>query len=322
MEEELSQAFDRIGGNLYKTATRVTRAAQFNQSVWGRKVLARLNILGEKIGRSLLFRGRPVKVDGHLMYVAGRSAPSISFSTELLAERYEQEITKVLNDEVLPGIAVLDIGAHVGCHTLLAARLVGPGGKVFAFEPSPDNFALLQKNVTLNGYDNVVLIQKAVADRSGTVTFYLSPEGNDRNSIYEDSRTPQLGTSLEVSSVSIDDFLEQQGWPQIHLIKVDVEGAEQLVLKGMSKLLERTRDLVLIIEFAPACIRNSGFPPESFLAALASNGFSVNVLQGVDAAKPISPEMFLSFAKEVELQGMKNLLCYRRNLGTDKALHG
>ncbi len=313
MEEQLSQAPDRIGGNLYNAGRRIATAARFNRSVWGRKVLARLNILGEKIGRLLLLRGRPIKVDGHLMYLVGRAGPSISFSTELLSERYEQETAKVLKDEVLPGMTVLDIGAHVGCHSLLAARLVGPSGKVFAFEPSPDNCVLLHKNMALNGYNNVVLIPKAVADRSGTVTFHLSPEGNDRNSIYESSRTSQLGTSVEVSTVSVDDFLEQQGWPQVHLVKVDVEGAEPLVLKGMSKLLERTRELTLIVEFAPACIRDGGFPPESFLAALASNGFSVNVLQGEDPAKPIGPEMFLSFAKQVESEGMKNLLCYRRN---------
>jgi FkbM family methyltransferase len=308
----MSRVLDHLRGSVYRTARYVATSAGFEESVWGRKVLARLNIIGEKVGRMLVLRGRPFKVDGHLMYLAGRSGPSVSFSTELLSERYEPETGKILKEILRPGMNVLDIGAHVGCHALLAARLVGPEGKVYAFEAAPDNFALLQKNIALNGYRNILPVPKAVAEKTGTVTFCLSPEGNDRNSIYASSRAGELKKTLEVPAVSLDDFLEQEGWPKIDFVKIDVEGAEPLVLKGMTRLLDRSSEITLIAEFAPACIRDGGCAPAGFLEALANCGFQIRVLEREGSSTPLHSERFASFAKHVESEGMKNLMCYRQ----------
>ncbi len=307
----MSRILDRIGNGIFKTAKSVAAAAGFERSVWGRGLLARFNIVGEKVGRVLVLRGRPVKVDGHLVYLAGRAGPSIAFSTELLSERYEQEIAKILKESLRPGMYVLDVGAHVGCHALLAARLVGPEGRVYAFEPSPDNFALLQKNIALNGYKNIVPVHKAVAEKTGTVSFHLSAEGNDRNSIYASSRAAHLSKTLEVPTLSLDDFLEQKGWPQIHFVKIDVEGAEPLVLRGMTKLLQRSSELKLIVEFAPACIQESGCAPVSFLEELASHEFHIHVLQAESSPTPLPSTGFASFVTQVEAEGMRNLVCYR-----------
>jgi FkbM family methyltransferase len=303
----------RISGHMYNAAKSVAHVLGFERNRRGGKALAHLNILGEKLTRVLLLRGRPFKVDGHLIYLAGRSGPSISFSSEVLSQKYEQETSSVLKTYVRPGMTVLDVGAHVGCHALLAARLVGSEGKVYAFEPSPDNFALLRKNVELNGYKNVDLIPKAVAEKTGTVTFHLSPEGNDRNAIFKSSRASGRGRSVEVQTVSLDDFLEQKGWPKVDFIKIDVEGAEPLVLQGMTRLLKRSTQLALIAEFAPACIKDSGRNPGDFLSQVAGCGFQINVLQGAGQTTPLHAADFTSFAQEVEKEGMKNLLCYKPN---------
>lgn len=309
----MSHVLDHISGTLYKTAKYVVTTAGFERNAGARKVLARLNVAGEKFSRLLFLRGRRFKVDGHLIYLAGRSGPSISFSTELLSDRYEQETSEALKAYIRPGMTMLDVGAHVGCHALLAARLVGPEGKVYAFEASPDNFALLRKNVELNGYRNIALVPKAVAEKTGTVTFHLSPEGNDRNSIYESSRSSGQGRSLQVPTVSLDDFLEQEGWPKVDFVKIDVEGAEPLVFQGMTKLLKRSTELVLIAEFAPACIKDSGRSPVDFLRDLANCGLRISVLHGQSQPAPLVSRDFASFALQVESEGMKNLLCYREN---------
>jgi len=141
------------------------------------------------------------------------------------------------------------------------------------------------------------------------VTFHLSPEGNDRNSIYASSRLRDSNNRLQVPAVSLDDFLEKEGRPRIDLVKIDVEGAEPLVLRGMSRLLERSERLTLIVEFAPACIRDGDASPMAFLDDLRKWGFRIRVLRGKDATIPLSREEFASFAQQVETEGMANLLC-------------
>lgn len=88
---------------------------------------------------------------------------------------YEKEIVALYKRLIRPGSLVVDVGGHAGYHVLKFARFVGPHGKVFAFEPSPDTFHILQKNVNRRRLKNVVLEQKCVADYSGECQFY-SPE--------------------------------------------------------------------------------------------------------------------------------------------------
>ena len=88
---------------------------------------------------------------------------------------YEPFETELLLSQLGPGNVVLDLGGNIGYYTLLFARRVGPSGKVFAFEPDPDNFALLQENIESNGYENVVLVPKAAADRAGPARLYAAP---------------------------------------------------------------------------------------------------------------------------------------------------
>lgn len=85
---------------------------------------------------------------------------------------FEPEVTEVFLSHVMPGDVVLDIGAHIGYYTVLAARSVGNEGRVIAFEPDPQNYSLLVKNVAKNGYRNVTAVQKAVSWNSGYAQLY------------------------------------------------------------------------------------------------------------------------------------------------------
>lgn len=308
----MARLIDRIGSSIYKSARYVATAAGLERNHWGGKVLAEFNILGERVSRTLLLRNRPFKVDGHLIYLADKTGPSVSFSTEVIGQKYEQETSGILKSLLRPGMAVVDVGAHVGCHALLAARLVGQQGRVYAFEASPENFLLLQKNVALNGYKNIECVQSAVSNRSGTITFHLSPEGNDRNSIYDNSRTGRPGKAVEVPATTLDEFMSAAGWPAVNLVKIDVEGAEPLVLEGMSELLRRTPSLALVVEFAPACLRESGHNPAGLLTAISDFGFTIEVLEGTNTPVPLPIPEFGTFVKRVETEGMRNLLCQSR----------
>src|SRR2546422_5286600 len=121
----------------------------------------------ERLVRAAI-RSDYAEVIGHRMHLDRRDILNLSVDGI-----YEPLVTELIQNEVKTGDVVLDIGAHIGYYTLMFAELVGPHGKVFAFEPVPSNFALLQKNVQFNGYHSVALIQKAVSDKEGKAVIYL-----------------------------------------------------------------------------------------------------------------------------------------------------
>lgn len=142
---------------------------------------------------------------------------------------YEYEKRVVFETTVTEGSVVFDIGAHVGFYTLLASVLVGPSGKVFAFEPAPRNLFYLKEHLRLNRITNVTVIEAAVSDSAGVVSF---DEGSD-------SSTGHISTEgqLKVRSVGLDEFVSQGEVPVPHYIKIDVEGAEKLMLLGARSVL-------------------------------------------------------------------------------------
>ncbi|MQF67523.1 FkbM family methyltransferase [SAR202 cluster bacterium AD-802-F09_MRT_200m] len=209
--------------------------------------------------------GQIFTVQGHQMVLAsGDGRPSIGMVTGV----FEEGTTRLFQRLLKPGMLVVDVGAHVGYYTMLAAKQVGPTGKVYAFEPDPDNYAALLKNIELNGYRSVVAIQKAVSDRVGDAQLYLSATVSGNHSMYHHG-TPERG-SLPIETTTMDTMLEELGWPQVNLVKIDVEGGETAVLDGMVQLLSSTARFNLILEFMPAFLHNAGVPQRQFLDKLAS----------------------------------------------------
>lgn len=149
---------------------------------------------------------------------------------------YDKQI--IFSEQILPGKIVYDIGAHVGFYTLLAAELAGPEGKVFAFEPVPNNIYFLKRHIQLNKLTNVDVIEAAVADFTGTTSFLVSLSG------LEGSLSAQ-GT-LEVNTVEIDDLVERGIILPPDYIKIDVEGAELKVLSGANKTLRKYRPVLFL----------------------------------------------------------------------------
>lgn len=186
---------------------------------------------------------------------------------------YEPLTGRLFTQTISPGAVVLDIGAHVGHYTLLAAHATGPDGRVFAFEPATENFELLRRNIRANGYKNVVALQKAVASRSGRRMLLLS-ESPDSHGFYEHPLSPARGT-YAVDCVSVDDFI---GEDRVDVVKIDIEGAESEALEGMDVTLDRNRDLVLFLEFNPSCIERAGVDPAALIGHLTSVGFDIRII--------------------------------------------
>lgn len=153
--------------------------------------------------------------------------------------RYEPECQDVFCKYVSRGLVVYDIGANVGFFTLLAAKLTGPEGKVFSFEPIPANQARLRKNVKVNKLPFVEVVPVCLGSSSGLVRF-ASGRTAAQHKIQEDG-------DMEVQMESVDSLV-LRGMPPPDFVKIDVEGAESEVLKGMVTLLSSGVPAKMLIE--------------------------------------------------------------------------
>jgi FkbM family methyltransferase len=197
--------------------------------------------------------------DGKLGYVFGENEP---------------EVQKTLIESLRVGDVVYDVGANIGFFTLIAARLVGASGCVYAFEPVPQVAEMLRANVELNGFDNVVVIEKAAHSRNGAADLDLSGGTTAAHVVHGDSGE---GT-LRVETQRLDDLVAARAVRPPALVKIDVEGAERDVLAGMSETVRIHHPLVI-------CELHGS--QDEFLAALADFGYAVSVLDdGSDVDNP------------------------------------
>ena len=246
-----------------------------------RKVLG--PIAGRLILRLAVKSDTSLMIHGHQMTLAtGAGYPPLG----MVMGNYEEETTRLFQSLIKPEMVIIDIGAHVGYYSLLAARQIGPSGKVYAFEPDPDNYALLVKNVEQNGYANVVTTNKAVADSVGHLTFFLTALDSGRNSIYSHG-LPERGT-IDVETTTIDSYFGEEGWPHIDLVKIDVEGAEINVLDGMVQLVEKSDGLRIIIELNPSLLKSAGVDPVQLIERPTSLGSNVSVINEKEGLLPLS----------------------------------
>ena len=146
---------------------------------------------------------------------------------------YEKEYVRTWEALVQKGSTVIDIGANIGYYSLVAAK---KGAKVLAFEPAPEHFSQLKKNIALNNLEQVHCFQKVVSDSNGLVPLYYSHSYN--TGMTGLSQPEEFSGKKEmVPSVILDEVLQELGITQAGFIKIDIEGAELLALKGMGRIL-------------------------------------------------------------------------------------
>ncbi|VVA44360.1 conserved hypothetical protein [Candidatus Roizmanbacteria bacterium] len=210
---------------------------------------------------------KSVTVDGNQMLLDKDDSMRLS-----ILGVYEPLAVKHFQDSIKPGDTVLDIGAHIGYYTLMAAKRVGSKGKVYAFEPNKDNCALLTQNIKLNGFKNVVLVSKAVSKSSGKVRFFLSNVSTGMHSLVDIDNNSE--NSIEIEAVSLNDFFGKK-IPTVGVIKMDIEGGEYTALEGMDRLLKKNKHMTILTEFSPYSIIKAEKSPRGFLNLLMSYGFKL-----------------------------------------------
>jgi len=147
----------------------------------------------------------------------------------------ESEMQRVISERLRPGMVFFDLGANIGLFTLLAARLVGEGGRVFSFEPDGENAERLRENVAKNDFTNVTIINAGVWSATGELTFVPGPASSPDRAWGKFVAGDNRAGGVTTRCVSLDDFVREA--PKPDAIKCDVEGAEIEVLRGSENLL-------------------------------------------------------------------------------------
>lgn len=178
----------------------------------------------------------------------------------ILTGWHEKKPTQIFREIIKKGMITIDIGANLGYYALQEASLVGKDGHVYAIEPIPTNYDLLQKNIKLNNYQNVTAYQLAIGNKNGKVKMSLTPQSNwcsviDEHvsglfSDYMKEKTQRLTQkTIEVPLLSLDEFLKREKIIQPNLIRMDIEGYEIEAIQGMMNTLRNSRSpLILFFE--------------------------------------------------------------------------
>jgi len=253
--------------------------------------------------------GRPLMIQGHKMFLAPKGRYP---SPDMVVDRYEPATTKLFEQSLRPGMVFVDIGANVGYFSLIAANLVGSAGKVYAFEPAPENHAVLRRNIELNGYSNIQPVEKAVSHKSETTLLYLSALDSGSHSLSQEAARGIEGDFVQVSTTTLDSFFEGEAWPNVDLVKIDVEGGELGVLEGMDRFFERITSLKMIIEYCPFLIQSTGADPLALLNKLASMNFQVQFMDDKKGILPLeSVDPHALTARLLKQQTYINIVCSR-----------
>ncbi len=201
--------------------------------------------------------------------------------------------TKALAAVLKPGMTFADVGAATGYYTFLAARLVGPKGRVLAFEPVPERCRWFRKGVEVNRYEWIELLDTALADTDGTANSYRdATSGSYTLAAREDN---QASDSLSVGKRPLDTLLAERGQPRIDVLKLDVNGAEREFFDGARQTLGDSRNISLIVNLSPRI----GSRPEQVCECLRDMGFALFDIRDPGKRElEIHPELDCIFAQK------------------------
>ena len=208
----------RLSEKIFQFLRRGRRLAQ--------RVAGKAPVIGEGPGRGLRFDPGPA--------TAG-----------FLSGKYELPVQEALSSLVRPGDVFYDIGANVGYFSILAGRLAGPGGAIYAFEPVPVNASLVERNARLNHLENVQVMRIAISRQTGRSELLLASYAG--GAVLKGAGIPpDFAGSITVETSTVEDLLKIRKIRPPDIVKIDVEGAELDVLKGMIEVLREKRPKLII----------------------------------------------------------------------------
>jgi len=154
---------------------------------------------------------------------------------------HELHITELFRKLMRKGMVIIDLGANIGWYSLLAAAVLGDHGIIIAYEPEPNNFALLSKSIEINNFRSIRAFQCCVSNIDGYRTLHLASENLGGHSIVR-----QMGESdIDVPSITLDTALRKMNIDHVDLLKMDVEGAEPDVIIGAREIIPKVSHIIM-----------------------------------------------------------------------------
>ncbi|MBW4092543.1 MAG: FkbM family methyltransferase [Proteobacteria bacterium] len=231
---------------------------------------------------------------GHKMLVDSRD---LSLTPHLLLDGdWEPWIARVVRQHVRPGTVAIDVGANCGFYSLLLAEGVGPAGRLFAFEGNPRMATLTRKNLEINGFFARSTVMPVLVGRErGRSNFQLFEEHMGSSTMQDRSASATaFGDrvhTIEVDTIPLDEALADV--PAIHFLKIDAEGAEDMIIGGAQAVIGRSPELTMVIEFAPL----AGFPgydaARAYLARFREMGFRIRRISEAGEIETASDDALL-----------------------------
>jgi FkbM family methyltransferase len=209
---------------------------------------------------------------------------------ELMYNGFEETEARFVQRLLRPGMTVLDIGAHHGLYTLLAAKRVGRHGRVIAFEPSPQECRRLAKHVRVNRCKNVQVEACAVGDTPGEADLFIVDGFRDWGNSLRPPAVPEPTRRVRVRVRRLDDLLEERGIEHVDFIKLDAEGGELAVLEGARRLLQTPPRPAILVEVEDIRTRPWGYPARKIMQLLAGWNYRWFALSEKGSLYPASPE--------------------------------
>jgi len=223
--------------------------------------------------------------DKRVLYDLDMNAPSQRFIYDCChgIGSYEPATANLLTQHLGPGDTFVDVGAHVGYFSLLAAALVGPRGRVIAFEPDAENHRSLLHNVSLNGCANVACVNTAVGERDGEAEFFENLDNDGGHALWNpglhpfNARSKARQQSRRLPIQTLDGALDGLGVRSVRAVKIDTEGAELQVLRGGARCLAAPGVQLLVCEDNEFGLAHLGASGGELRQALARLGFAACV---------------------------------------------
>lgn len=189
---------------------------------------------------------------------------------------YENEELELVRSLLKPEDVFVDLGANIGLYSMIASRAVGPKGHVYSFEPFPLNTERLKQHLATNQCSNATVIQKAVADKSGSLTLKYdhSSQNTGMPSAYN-----TYGTEVQVKVVALDEEAKDQKWNRVDFIKMDIEGGEYLALLGMRQILETWVPKILL-ELHPQAVARTPYTANQIIEILTERNYTGRQIGG------------------------------------------
>jgi FkbM family methyltransferase len=211
---------------------------------------------------------------------------------------YESETSQFLGAVLGSGDTFIDVGAHVGYFSMLAAALVGPTGRVISFEPDTSNYAHLLEHVERNAAGQVLPVPLAVGAEPRVADFFVNDDNDGGHGLWEvgshpfNARTREAPRTRKVFLTTLDDFVGNSAGPRrVKAIKIDAEGSEVAVLSGSRQLLERHQVPFIVAEINRFALTAMGTSETELRALMTGMGYETYLFQpGQSVLQRLMPE--------------------------------